>query len=116
MLERLPPDRRRRLRLRSGVGEEGGPVAAHHAITLVMSKILEAIDKLARQGHPPGWDNPAIKKFLETGDDALLKSIRPFRDGWTAWLTDALPDPDAWNDESTRLLTLAQAKGLRSLL
>lgn len=81
-----------------------------------MSRILEAINQLAKEAYPPGWNNPAIKKYIETGDETTLKLIPALRDSSTAELTGSLPDPDAWTDESTRLLTLAQAKGLRSLL
>ena len=38
-----------------------------------MSKILDALDKLARQNYAPGWNNPAIRKFVETGDDELAE-------------------------------------------
>jgi hypothetical protein len=81
-----------------------------------MSKILEAIDKLAKQTYPPGWNNPAIRKFIETGDEGLLKGIPSFQYSWAGGLVDALPDPDAWTDEASRVLGLAHAKGLRSLL
>lgn len=81
-----------------------------------MSKILEAIDKLAKQSYPPGWNNPAIKQFIQTGDENTLKLIPTMQNSWTAGLTEALPDPDAWTEEATRLLTFGHSKGLRSLL
>ncbi len=81
-----------------------------------MSKILEAIDKLAKQSCPPGWNNPAIKQFIQTGDETLLKSIPPFQNSWTSYLAEALPSPDDWSAEAGHLLRLAHAKSLSSLL
>lgn len=81
-----------------------------------MSKILEAIDKLASQKYPGGWDNPAIKQFIQTGDEQLLKSIPPALNHWVYELRSALPNPDSWNDEAARVLKLAYAKGIKSLL
>ena len=81
-----------------------------------MSKILEAIDQLAASSYPPGWDNPAIRKFIETGDEALLQSIPPFGYGWTSGLSAALPDPDEWTDEAQRVLMIARSKNLQNLI
>lgn len=81
-----------------------------------MSKILEAIDKLATQKYAPGWNNPAVRKFIETGDEGWMTSIPPFQNGWAWELTNALPDPDAWTEEASRLLHLAHSKGLHSLV
>lgn len=81
-----------------------------------MSKILEAIDQLAASTYPPGWNDPAIRTYLETGDEALLQSIQPLYESWTGSLLVALPDPDAWTEEAMRVLRLARAKALRNLL
>lgn len=81
-----------------------------------MSKILEALDKLAKQTYPPGWNNPSIRRYIETGDENALKQIPVMQNSWTAWLTEALPDPYAWTEEATRLLAFGHSKGLRSLL
>ena len=81
-----------------------------------MSKILEAIDKLASQKYPGGWDTPAIKQFIQTGDEQLLKAIPSALNHWVYDLRSALPNPDSWNDEAARVLRLAYAKGIKSLL
>ena len=81
-----------------------------------MSKILEALDKLAQQKYAPGWNNPAIKKFIEAGDENGLKNIPPLKDGFTWELAAAIPDVDAWTDEGSRVLKFADIKGLDGLL
>jgi hypothetical protein len=72
-----------------------------------MSKILEALDEKAKHNYPPGWNNPAIKKYVETGDEALLQVIGPLSNSHTGTLSAALPEPDAWTEEASRLLRLA---------
>ena len=59
-----------------------------------MSKILEAIDHLAQQTYTPEWGHPAIRKYIETGDESLLKAIPSPKDSWAGELLGALPDPD----------------------
>ncbi len=81
-----------------------------------MSKILEALDKLARQSYQPSWNNPDIRKFVETGDESLFKTIPALKDSWMGDLCNALPDPDAWTEEASRVLRLAFSKGVDSLL
>lgn len=81
-----------------------------------MSKILDALDELAKQNYAPDWKNPAIRQFVETGDEALLRSIPKFKNPWTGSLISALPEPDAWTEEASRVLHLANAGNLHSLL
>jgi hypothetical protein len=78
-----------------------------------MSALLDALDLQAKQTYPPGWNNPAIRKYVETGDDAALKSIPQMpQHAWVYSIADALPEPNAWTDECSRLVFFAQTKGV----
>lgn len=81
-----------------------------------MSKILEAIDLMARRGYPAGWGHPDIKRFLATGDESLLKRIPKPQDYGTWVLWDVLPIPDEWNEEASRITRLANHHGLDSIV
>lgn len=81
-----------------------------------MSKILEVIDKLAQQTYMPGWNNPAIKRFIETGDVTLLASIAPFKYSGAWSLANDLPKLNEWTAEAGNVLRLSHAKGLTSVL
>ena len=81
-----------------------------------MSQILEQIDKLAKLAYMTGWNSPAIRTYIETGDENALKSIPSLPRAATWDLAWAMPNPDEWTEEGGRLLILARAKGLNSLL
>lgn len=81
-----------------------------------MSKILEVIDSLAKNVYFKHWQNPAIKRFIETGDEALLSSIPPMQNAGAWELNRAMPTIDEWTPEAGRVLQLSHAKGLTSLL
>lgn len=70
-----------------------------------MSQLLEALDKLAQQSWNKNWQNPAIRQFVESGDERLLGSIPKLDHAWG--LDSALPVPSSWTVEAGRLLQLA---------
>ncbi|WP_038161475.1 DUF4132 domain-containing protein [Verrucomicrobium sp. BvORR106] len=78
-----------------------------------MSAILKALDDTAK--HWLLWKNPAITRFIETGDESLLNGLK-LNDGWLYTLHTALPAPGDLDDHGVRLLRLAVIMGLKRLL
>lgn len=81
-----------------------------------MSKILDVIDQYAAKAVSAAWTKPGIRKFIETGDEQALKSVPRLEDSWYGSLIEAMPPLDAWTEEASRVLRLAQAKGMPTLL
>ncbi len=82
-----------------------------------MSKILQALDDLAKATYVTVWHHPSIKRYVQTGDDAQLAAIpqADYRSG-TWQLQNELPDPDAWTDEAERVMKFAVSRNVENLL
>ncbi|WP_050023114.1 DUF4132 domain-containing protein [Verrucomicrobium sp. BvORR034] len=78
-----------------------------------MSDILKALDDTAK--HWLLWKNPAITRFIETGDESLLNGLK-LNDGWLHTLYAAVPAPGDLDVHGVRLLRMAVIMGLKSLL
>ena len=82
-----------------------------------MSEILDELDTIASQSCNPFWSSPAIRKFVETGDESQFKLIPSLPDtGAITLLAFALPDLGSMTEEALRVLKLAHVKGLDSIL
>ncbi len=77
------------------------------------SKILEAIDQLAKATDHEDWRHPALREFLMHGDEAVLVEVPEFRNQWI-WVQQTaalLPSPDQWTEEAARIFRIAKLKG-----
>jgi hypothetical protein len=80
-----------------------------------MSAILKALEDTGKYWNRFGWNNPVLARFVETGDEKVLKGVK-VEDMWLIPIHAALPLPAELDEHGARLFRMGVILGAHRFL